>query len=709
MPAPEQDDLAVQRAPALDHVGLGSWRQATSATSATATRAPRGSLTRDAASHRGPHGSCSPWRRRSPQPSSRSSIRRPVQRPGGPSLAGRRPASAPSSRRRHRPEHRRGAAGTAGPTPRPTTHAIAAPEGTRPATPQTRDRRSRTRAGGSPSARTSASARRRHPRHRRRGPSGEAAAPQRRPVPEGEDVHDQPRPSAAVEDRRRTGRSRSSGGSTTPDAATCARRPGCSSRPSGRAWREWSKWNSNIAFTYAGTTTAAFGAKGKDGSCSDGVNTVTWARFDASIIAAVGDVHRSEDEHRPRRRPRAERHAALGGHHRRAGEPPHLRHPLDRHARARPRPVAARPLRRATRCGQTMMGNAEYGETRKRTLALGDIIGLQTAYPCGEGRHVPAQGDRRRLDEPSLALLVVATRRRRLRTRVPRMLVRRAIPGRRSSPRRTSSSPDVVDRHRPKRRQREITVATFDVKTRREGRQPRPSSRSSRTTTTPRAVSTFVGRRPLPGLRHARGRRTTSTRRCARTPSIARPRSRSRTSAPKGRSPPTPTADADRLTARGLIAGGRSGTILRERAAGAGSRQTRRQRNYTLARPSRLLVIATAIGAGAAYDAAADGLRRRPDRAPSHRPAPQERPRRAGDHDEPQQLHEQAHPGPDDPDVHARRLRVSVPSNARELDAVVAARGSSSGSNANVSFALPRFDDELARHHALHRRVSGRR
>ncbi|MEX2393403.1 MAG: matrixin family metalloprotease, partial [Actinomycetota bacterium] len=34
---------------------------------------------------------------------------------------------------------------------------------------------------------------------------------------------------------------------------------------------------------------------------------------------------------------------------------------------------------------QTMMGNAEYGETRKRTLALGDIIGLQTAYPCGKG------------------------------------------------------------------------------------------------------------------------------------------------------------------------------------------------------------------------------------------------------------------------------------------------------------------------------------
>jgi hypothetical protein len=41
---------------------------------------------------------------------------------------------------------------------------------------------------------------------------------------------------------------------------------------------------------------------------------------------------------------------------------------------------------------QTMFGNTKYGETRKRTLALGDVVGVQKAYPCAAGDRCPRAG-----------------------------------------------------------------------------------------------------------------------------------------------------------------------------------------------------------------------------------------------------------------------------------------------------------------------------
>ena len=41
---------------------------------------------------------------------------------------------------------------------------------------------------------------------------------------------------------------------------------------------------------------------------------------------------------------------------------------------------------------QTMSGYSKYGETSKRTLALGDVIGIQTAFPCGSGDSCPRTG-----------------------------------------------------------------------------------------------------------------------------------------------------------------------------------------------------------------------------------------------------------------------------------------------------------------------------
>jgi hypothetical protein len=154
---------------------------------------------------------------------------------------------------------------------------------------------------------------------------------------------------------------------------------------------EWSRWNSNVRFAYVGTTTAAFGAKGKDGSCSDGVNTITWTRFDPSIIAAVGtcidpatnmvrdaDLALNVTQHWENITGEAESRHTFDIRSIVTHELGHILSQLD--------------LYDSDALHQTMMGNAEYGETRKRTLALGDIIGLQAAYPCGKGDVCPREG-----------------------------------------------------------------------------------------------------------------------------------------------------------------------------------------------------------------------------------------------------------------------------------------------------------------------------
>lgn len=154
---------------------------------------------------------------------------------------------------------------------------------------------------------------------------------------------------------------------------------------------EWSRWNSNIVFEYSGTTTAAFAAQGKDGSCDDGVNTVTWASFDPSVIAAVGtcidpatntvrdaDLALNVTQHWEDISGEAESRHTFDIRSIVTHELGHILSLLDLYD--------ARSVR------QTMMGSAEYGETRKRTLALGDVIGLQKAYPCDAQDRCPRDG-----------------------------------------------------------------------------------------------------------------------------------------------------------------------------------------------------------------------------------------------------------------------------------------------------------------------------
>ncbi len=154
---------------------------------------------------------------------------------------------------------------------------------------------------------------------------------------------------------------------------------------------EWSRWDSNIAFRYGGTTSAMFGATGKDGSCADGTNVITWDKFDPSIIAMAGVCMDNSGK--------VVRDADLAMNVSFRWEningKPQTRHSMDI------RSIVTHELGHwlglvdlygSNEIHQTMSGYSEYGETNKRTPALGDVIGIQKAFPCGAGDSCPRSG-----------------------------------------------------------------------------------------------------------------------------------------------------------------------------------------------------------------------------------------------------------------------------------------------------------------------------
>jgi len=157
------------------------------------------------------------------------------------------------------------------------------------------------------------------------------------------------------------------------------------------AMAQWSHWDSNIVFRYQGLTTATFGAPGKDGSCADGTNTITWDKFDSSIIAmaglcmdATGKVVRDAD-------------LALNVtyHWENINGTPSTRHSIDIQSIVTHELghwLGLLDLYSPQDIHQTMSGYAGYGETNKRTPALGDIIGIQKAFPCAAGDSCPRTG-----------------------------------------------------------------------------------------------------------------------------------------------------------------------------------------------------------------------------------------------------------------------------------------------------------------------------
>jgi hypothetical protein len=157
------------------------------------------------------------------------------------------------------------------------------------------------------------------------------------------------------------------------------------------AMTEWSRWNSNVVFRDTGSTTAEFAANGKDGSCDDGTNVVTWATFDPGVIGEAvlcfdeaGRVIRDAD-------------LALNAaqHWERVSGEPESRHSHDIqtiYTHELGHWIGFEDIYSEQAARQTMYGVTDYGETRKRTLALGDVTGLQKAYPCGSGDSCPRSG-----------------------------------------------------------------------------------------------------------------------------------------------------------------------------------------------------------------------------------------------------------------------------------------------------------------------------
>ena len=157
------------------------------------------------------------------------------------------------------------------------------------------------------------------------------------------------------------------------------------------AMREWSRWNSNVVFRDEGTTTATFGADGPDGTCADGTNVVTWSKFGPNVIGAAvicfdetGRIIRDAD-------------LALNStqHWEAVASSPDSRHSHDIqsiYTHELGHWLALEDIYSPDSARQTMHGNTEYGQTRKRTLARGDITGVQKAYPCSAGDRCPRSG-----------------------------------------------------------------------------------------------------------------------------------------------------------------------------------------------------------------------------------------------------------------------------------------------------------------------------
>lgn len=154
---------------------------------------------------------------------------------------------------------------------------------------------------------------------------------------------------------------------------------------------QWERANSNVRFHGDGTTRWDVGHKGRDGSCDDGVNVIGWKKFATDIIgAAISCFDRRTGDVRDvdlalNTAHHWDRLAAADKASETYDVQSVLTHELG-HWLALEDIYSARAVR------QTMYGVVELGEIRKRTLALGDIVGVQAAYPCAGGDSCPRTG-----------------------------------------------------------------------------------------------------------------------------------------------------------------------------------------------------------------------------------------------------------------------------------------------------------------------------
>lgn len=147
---------------------------------------------------------------------------------------------------------------------------------------------------------------------------------------------------------------------------------------------EWHRWNGRITFSYAGATDARPGAAGVARSCADGVNAIGWRTMSSSVIGATFvcyDTQTMQIQEIDLAFNSALRWGALGAADPR-GETFDVQaiatHELGHW-------LSLLDLYTSRSRAMTMHGSAKPGQTFQRTLALGDVVALQTAYPCRSG------------------------------------------------------------------------------------------------------------------------------------------------------------------------------------------------------------------------------------------------------------------------------------------------------------------------------------
>ncbi len=146
--------------------------------------------------------------------------------------------------------------------------------------------------------------------------------------------------------------------------------------------REWMRRNPNVNITEAGTTEASYGQRGEDGSCADGVNVVGWEAL-GSGVAGVTKVCYDPETYVIRDIDMAlnsQLYWANLTSEETAGRDFDVRAVLTHEFGHW---LSLFDLRTPEAEAQTMYASSRPGEVRKRTLALGDVLGSRAAYPCG--------------------------------------------------------------------------------------------------------------------------------------------------------------------------------------------------------------------------------------------------------------------------------------------------------------------------------------
>lgn len=144
---------------------------------------------------------------------------------------------------------------------------------------------------------------------------------------------------------------------------------------------EWSRWNPKVAFVEQGSSSATFARRGSDGSCDDGVNVVTWAPMRSGVVGAAAICY----DRRSYQIMDADLVLNSNLDWAIFGSPALNTTAFDVrsiYTHELGHWLSLFDLKMRMQSAQTMFGITAPGEIRKRTLALGDIAGLQTAYPC---------------------------------------------------------------------------------------------------------------------------------------------------------------------------------------------------------------------------------------------------------------------------------------------------------------------------------------